>query len=108
MTSEHDKFYYAHDELIQQNKQDILELQKSLEGLPQMMRYIKETLDEVKYKLDNKVVQKEVCQLCHESQQKQIDELKEDLGKFKSWIIAVGATAAGTLIFELFKMVINK
>ena len=108
MTSEHDKFYYAHDGLIQQNKQDILELQKSLEGLPQMMRHIKETIDEVKYKLDNKVVQKEVCQLFNESQQKQIDELKEDLGKFKSWIIAVGATTAGTLIFELFKIVINK
>ena len=73
-----------------------------------MMMYIKETIDEVKYKLDNKVVEKEVFQLYHESQQKQINELKEDLGKFKNWIIAVGTTAAGTLIFELFKMVINK
>ena len=103
--NDHSPYFIAHDEAIKSAQRDITSLYKVLDGIPQMVKYIKESVDELKDKLDNKVVNKEVCKLCHESQQKQIDEIKESLSKFKQAILGLAATVVGTIILELAKYI---
>ena len=102
--NDHSPYFIAHDEAIKSAQRDIASIYKALDGIPQMVKYIKESVDELKDKLDTKVVNKEVCKLCHESQQKQIDEIKESLSKFKQAILGLAATAAGTVMIELFRL----
>ena len=102
--NDHSPYFIAHDEAIKSAQRDIASLYKALDGIPQMVKYIKESVDELKDKLDTKVVNKEVCKLCHESQQKQIDEIKESLSKFKYCLLGLAATAAGTVMIELFRL----
>lgn len=81
---DHENIIPLHDELIRQNAEDIREIKEITFGLPQTIERIEyvitklsENFDKFLEVADKKYQTKEMCQVCIERQEKEVEEVNE-------------------------------
>ena len=81
---DHENIIPLHDELIRQNSEDIREIKEITFGLPQTIERIEyvvtklsENFEKFLEVADKKYQTKEMCQVCIERQEKEVEEVNE-------------------------------
>jgi len=89
--------YLAHDEAIRENKKDIDELYKMLNGLPYDVKNMKDMLVEIKESIgimQDKFITKEILEL----------EIRDVENRLKLWIYGCAISVALNIGLFLFKL----